>query len=438
MSLADDFNKEIDAIESKFSGGLSNTSTKKFDNLIKVVEKVSNVTTDKIYITAAASRASNLWNRLAQGKALNNHYTLGLGIVQDLNAGLAAAKTFIGDGNGRYDAICLATKSSGKWEIEGIIEKKGLSISDIIKKEFPKLEVETVDNTKSATVADPYSDADFLRDVYIDSTKLSQLKSILLKKKNLIIQGAPGVGKSYTAKRLAYALMEAKDDSHILNVQFHQSYSYEDFIMGYRPKDAGFEIEPGPFFNLCEKAKDKEEPYFIIIDEINRGNMSRIFGELLLLIENDKRGEKLRLLYQKEGKEFYVPDNVFIIGMMNTADRSLAVIDYALRRRFAFFDFPPAFDNDGFKDYQKTLGSSILDKVIDCIVQLNEIISNDESLGESFRVGHSYFCNLDSADKTELSSIIEYEIISLLKEYWFDDRKKVEQWSAKLRGAVND
>lgn len=285
--------------------------------------------------------------------------------------------------------------------------------------------------------ATPYSDADFLKEVYMEPEKLAKLKKVLLRKKNLIIQGAPGVGKSYAAKRLAYTIMEQKDDSRILNVQFHQSYSYEDFVMGYKPNDAGFAVEAGPFFKFCEAAKDKEEPYFIIIDEINRGNMSRIFGELLMLIESEKRGESLRLLYQKEGESFFVPDNVFIIGMMNTADRSLAVIDYALRRRFSFFDFVPAFETDGFKVYRESFASPVFDRVISTIISLNQAIESDEALGEGFRIGHSYFCNLDTADKTTIGAIVEYEIIPLLKEYWFDDKKRIEQWTEKLRGALN-
>lgn len=418
---------------------LSNTSTKKFDNLIKIFANIPGVPEDKIYITAAASRASNLWNRLAQGKPLNNHYTLALGIIGEagLEAGLAPAKTFIGGGNGRYDAICLATKNGDVWTIKAILEKSGFVISKKIKELYPTLQVETIESGEHVPINDPYSDADFLHEVYMESDKLVILKNLLIKKRNLIIQGAPGVGKSYTAKRLAYCIMEEKNDSRILNIQFHQSYSYEDFIMGYRPTDSCFVIEPGPFFTFCNDAKDKEEPYFVIIDEINRGNMSRIFGELLMLIENDKRGEELRLLYQKKGETFFVPDNVFIIGMMNTADRSLAVIDYALRRRFAFFDFPPAFFTSGFVAYQSKLASSLLDRVITCIVQLNQEIANDESLGEGFRIGHSYFCNLDSGDKNSLSSIIEYEILPLLKEYWFDDKNRVEQWGNKLRGAIN-
>lgn len=153
-------------------------------------------------------------------------------------------------------------------------------------------------------------------------------------KKNIILQGAPGVGKTFAAKRLAYAIMGEMNSSRVMMVQFHQSYCYEDFVMGFRPSKDGFELTSGPFYQFCKTAQiDNEHDYFFIIDEINRGNLSKIFGELL--IEKDKRGEKMRLLYSNE--QFAVPRNVHIIGMMNTSDRSLAMIDYALRRRFAFF-----------------------------------------------------------------------------------------------------
>ena len=166
------------------------------------------------------------------------------------------------------------------------------------------------------------------------------------------MQGAPGVGKTFAAKRLAYSMMGVKDPNRVMMVQFHQSYSYEDFIEGFRPAATGFELKKGPFYNFCKKAEDDlENDYYFIIDEINRGNLSKIFGELFMLVENDKRGISLQLLYS--GDKFSVPENVYIIGMMNTADRSLAMLDYALRRRFAFFEFSPAFQTNGFRKYRQ-------------------------------------------------------------------------------------
>lgn len=157
-----------------------------------------------------------------------------------------------------------------------------------------------------------------------------------------------------------------------------------------------------------------------------------------MLIENDKRGSKnkLQLLYSKE--LFYVPSNVYIIGMMNTADRSLALLDYALRRRFAFFKLTPGFDSEGFEAYRKGLGSSSFDALVACADRLNAVIAEDDALGEGFCVGHSYFCGLDheSATRERLSSIVEYELVPLLEEYWFDEPSKIREWSGELRRAV--
>ncbi len=281
----------------------------------------------------------------------------------------------------------------------------------------------------------PYEAEDFLKDVYMDEDSYESLVGLIRKKKNVILQGAPGVGKTFAAKRLAYSMMGFKDSSRVMLVQFHQSYSYEDFIMGFRPSETGFELKKGAFYNFCKKAEiDSDNDYFFIIDEINRGNMSKIFGELFMLIESDKRGSKLQLLYSDEN--FSVPQNVYIIGMMNTADRSLAMLDYALRRRFAFFDIKPAFDNEGFREYRKNLGNDKFDKLLDSVKQLNEAIAKDDSLGEGFCIGHSYFCNLKDVTDQDLSSIVEYELIPLLKEYWFDEPSKVRDWSGILRSSI--
>lgn len=282
-----------------------------------------------------------------------------------------------------------------------------------------------------------YSKDDFLKEVYMSSTDYDTLKSLLKRKKNIILQGAPGVGKTFAAKRLAYSIMGYEDNNRVLCVQFHQSYSYEDFIMGYKPYEDGFKLEYGIFYNFCKKAENKSsEPYFFIIDEINRGNLSKIFGELLMLIESDKRGQRMMLAYN--GMPFSVPKNLYIIGMMNTADRSLAMIDYALRRRFSFYSIIPAFESEGFKEYQRKLNNIKFDSLIHVVKELNETIANDASLGAGFVIGHSYFCGEDVCTDAWLKEIIEYDLAPILEEYWFDDNSKAKLWCNKMRGVLND
>lgn len=281
----------------------------------------------------------------------------------------------------------------------------------------------------------PYTAERFLEEVYMGEESYQTLVELVKSKKNVILQGAPGVGKTYAAKRLAYSMMGVKDPSRVMMIQFHQSYSYEDFIMGFRPTEKGFELKHGAFYDFCKQAEiDSDNDYFFIIDEINRGNLSKIFGELLMLIEADKRGIELQLLYSDE--RFSIPANMYIIGMMNTADRSLAMMDYALRRRFGFFEMKPGFDTDGFRAYRMALGNDKFNRLISCIESLNNAITADESLGEGFCIGHSYFCNLKEVTDRILSSIVEFELIPLLKEYWFDEPGKVRDWISNLRSAI--
>jgi GTPase subunit of restriction endonuclease len=282
-----------------------------------------------------------------------------------------------------------------------------------------------------------YFSENFLQEVYMSAEKYETIFNLIQTKKNIILQGAPGVGKTFAAKRLAFSIMGEKDISRVKIVQFHQSYSYEDFILGFRPSKDGFELSEGPFYKFCKEAQDDDDQdYFFIIDEINRGNLSKIFGELLMLIEHDKRGEKLQLLYSNE--LFTVPPNVYIIGMMNTADRSLAMMDYALRRRFAFFEMEPAFDSSQFKDYMGSHSSSKLESLVRCIKELNESICKDESLGAGFRIGHSYLYTEGSITDKWLNAVIDYELIPLLGEYWFDESEKINEWEQRLHNSIRD
>lgn len=287
-----------------------------------------------------------------------------------------------------------------------------------------------------------YTKQDFLDEVYITERDYNFLVRLLDRKKNIILTGAPGIGKTFLSKRLAYSILGEKDDDKVKFVQFHQNYSYEDFIMGYKPSKEGFELKYGVFYNFCKKAEQNpDDKCFFIIDEINRGNLSKIFGELMMLIENNYRGQSIHLAYG--GEEFSVPKNIYIIGIMNTADRSIAMIDYALRRRFSFFDLKPAFENERFMDYIKSLNSERLINLVEKIKILNKEIKEDFSLGEGFCVGHSYFfsdeiskeCSLDEIDMY-IEEIVEFDIIPLLKEYWFDDYDKLEKWGKILRDIV--
>ena len=330
--------------------------------------------------------------------------------------------------------------NKGEWEHPGQAVMKTLtditSYTDYVEKLNALFEDDADEEIEEVEIQYPaYTAEDFLNEVYMSRTDYQTLVSLLKNKKNIILQGAPGVGKTFAAKRLAYSMMEVKDSSRVMMVQFHQSYSYEDFIMGFRPAATGFELKKGPFYSFCKKAEmDSENDYFFIIDEINRGNLSKIFGELFMLIENDKRGVSLQLLYSDE--KFSVLSNVYIIGMMNTADRSLAMLDYALRRRFAFFEFSPAFETEGFRTYRQEKSNKKFDNLIAAIEKLNVAIENDDTLGRGFRIGHSYFCTESEIDDMWLNAVITYEIVPLLNEYWFDEPSKVRDWEHVLREAI--
>jgi 5-methylcytosine-specific restriction protein B len=220
-------------------------------------------------------------------------------------------------------------------------------------------------------------------------------------------------------------------------VQFHQNTSYDDFVIGYKPNvDGGFEVKEGPFVTFCEKAAADAQGrgYYFIIDEINRANISKVFGELLMLIENSHRGESVRLGI--DGREFSVPKNVYIIGMMNTADRGLALIDYALRRRFAFYEMIPALSHPKFKERVNKCKDKRLPALVDAVIKLNKTIAQDPSLDEGFCIGHSYFCKEAEFEEGCAESIVKYELVPLIREYWFDDKDKAANEIKNLEAAI--
>ncbi|PAT06897.1 restriction endonuclease [Corynebacterium hadale] len=331
---------------------------------------------------------------------------------------------------------------AGSWEAPSAFAMK--TLTDITRYDERVEALEAIFDTspvleQPTPAASAYTREDFLRDVFLSEERYDRLSTLLQRKKNIILAGPPGVGKTYAARQLAYALMGCKDDTRISTVQFHQSYSYEDFVMGYRPTESGsFELQYGPFYDFCEKARDNpDQDYFFLIDEINRGNISKIFGELLMLIESTKRGRSLRLLYGKE--RFSVPDNLYLIGMMNTADRSLALLDYALRRRFGFFELTPAFASTQFQKYLEQQDSPQLIDLVTQLINLNEAISADPALGSGFTIGHSFVMADGAALENNLwlESVVEDELVPLLHEYWFDQPEQATTWSETLRSAID-
>lgn len=284
-----------------------------------------------------------------------------------------------------------------------------------------------------------YTVDDALEDLFLERGEVEDILLLWAAKKNIIIQGPPGVGKSFTAQRLAFALMGAEDRERLGFVQFHQSYSYEDFVEGYRPTSSGFELRTGKFVEFCRRAEsDPDRVYVFIIDEINRGNLSKILGELMLLIEGDKREAKWAMELASSKLPFHVPANVNIMGLMNTADRSLAVVDYALRRRFAFVDLKPKLGSPKLRAHLEHAGvqASLLDTLISRIDALNrEITADVTNLGPGFAVGHSFFCGgpMDSEDGPSwYARVIRTEIAPLLREYWFDAPIKASSWEDQL------
>ncbi|WP_162256781.1 AAA family ATPase [Lentilactobacillus sunkii] len=291
----------------------------------------------------------------------------------------------------------------------------------------------------TATDFKPYTRDDFLKEVLLSGNELNQLERLLNRKKNLILQGPPGVGKSFIAKRLAKVMLNDKENpaDHIKMVQFHQSYGYSNLMLGYVPDAQGFKLQYGVFYHLVQQAiKNPDENYFFLIDEINRGNVSKIFGELLMLIEADKRSPENSVTLM-DGSSFYIPENIYLIGTMNTADRGLTRMDYALRRRFSFYTISPAFYSPKFEQILSEDSEAAAHQLVSGLRQLNSDIDKDETLGKDFEIGHSYVMhNGKIATLPYLQDSVVYDIIPQLEEYWQDEPDKAEKYAADLKEEV--
>ncbi|MGP6175205.1 AAA family ATPase [Corynebacterium sp. A21] len=304
------------------------------------------------------------------------------------------------------------------------------------------VDVSTIDLDDSYTFDSIVEDGSFL-----GSEELESILNTLARKKNLILQGPPGTGKTWLGRRLGWALSGRKTNTRVSVIQFHPSLSYEDFVRGWRPSSAGkLELTDGPFIQFCSQAADDpENNYVLVLEEINRGNPAQIFGEMLTLIENTKRNQDnaLRLSYPKDEDEtFHIPPNVHLIGTMNVADRSLALVDMALRRRFAFIDLTPQLGNPWVEHVSgRGYSRDVLEFFGEQIRDVNTMIAEDPSLGRHYCLGHSFFVPLqdldaedpDAATSQWLEEILATEIQPLLEEYWFDQPEKADEALALLR-----
>jgi len=319
------------------------------------------------------------------------------------------------------------------------MDREKLVIPEAIGQEMQDDEVDAVPDTEGIAPIERYSVDDILADgCFIAQEKLEKILERLRTKKNLILQGPPGTGKTWLAKRLAFALMGQRDDSKVRAVQFHPNLSYEDFIRGWRPVgDGKLTLVDGPFMEMMKAAaKDPMSKHVIVIEEINRGNPAQIFGEMLTLLEADKRtpSEALELSYKRsDGERVFIPGNLYVIGTMNIADRSLALVDLALRRRYAFIDLEPTFGKP-WRDWVHNkcgIELELLAEIEKRLCALNNEISADAGLGPQFRVGHSYVtppCGTPINDpRSWFRQVVETEIGPLLHEYWFDAVEKSER-----------
>ncbi len=306
------------------------------------------------------------------------------------------------------------------------------------------LDAHTISSSPRSICTSPYYSFDQLaKEAFAEEEELHNILWLLEKKKNVVLEGAPGVGKSFLAKRLAKVFLGNKFDGNCTTIQLHPSYSYEDFIQGFRPKaDGTFVLKEGIFYAFCQRAiKHPDEPFIFIIEELNRGNVASVFGEMLQLLETDKRGvgHAITLTYaENDQSTFYIPENVFLLCTMNTADRSVGTLDAAIRRRFAFANIHPNF-GEKFRNLlvKKGVSNLLAQHISREMISINKELGKKLDIGSNSILGHSYFLNstiISSENEEQLwfERVVTYEIQPLLQLYLHHHREMVHRYVSSL------
>ncbi|MBN1892585.1 MAG: AAA family ATPase [Clostridiales bacterium] len=279
----------------------------------------------------------------------------------------------------------------------------------------------------------PYSKNDFLAEAFMEESDYEELKYLLLSRKNMIINGVPGVGKTFLAERLAYSIIGGVDHERVKSIQFHSGYSYDNFVMGYVTSGGGQTLSTGVFYDFCKEAEQDDKEHFFIIDDICRGDIGNIFGDLLMLIGRDDRGKKIRLLYRDE--QFAIPDNVHIIATMNGTTNSIGM-EYSVRRRFAFYELLPAYEQKSFIQHIRQQTSPKLDKLVKIVSDINKILSTDTIVYGGHLIGHGYFCGKQELNDVNLNAIAKYELVPLVRELFSSQPDQVKLWTGKIATVI--
>mgnify|MGYP000309587676 FL=1 len=439
----DRINQLFSDLLDEFPRGVSSTSTAKYNGLVAYFAEALGLSETDIYATGAATRASNLDTRLAQGNQRAAHTKLGLSFlkfpidVSDFDNELekrtqsvlnTCTKFVEGREGTSYENIIVLVQPNDHTRLIAtrILSLEGNDLIDSLSELLPGVSFELIE--PYTEVADEQQKGSSAAIKGHQKTRdMATVHDLLSKYKNVIVYGPPGTGKTREASLLMNEWRRANGSQSVSTLTFHPTYCYEDFIEGFRPnpKTGHFELTDGFFKEFCEVAsKDRDNDYLLVVDEINRGDVAKIFGEMITAIEKDKRDDSYVVTLQQSKKPFSVPSNVFLLGTMNSSDKSISLMDLAIRRRFAFYNLRTdysVFSKTEFVDQVEEIDLGTLLKTFnDNLVEQG--IDSEKTLGQSYLLIRKD----EYSGVSSLRDKLTYEIIPILEEYFFADRSLIK------------